>query len=126
MVVIQARARRKPSGGLYRSTLSKRTHMRGRTPALPKVGGTLRVARVGTKGGGVKRRLLETGTANLLDPKTGKHAKATIKIVTENPANRNYVRRNILTKGTIIETDKGKARVTNRPGQDGFVNATLT
>ena len=100
--------------------------MRGRTPALPKVGGTLRVARAGTKGGGVKRRLLETGTANLLDPKTGKHAKATIKIVTENPANRNYVRRNILTKGTIIETDKGKARVTNRPGQDGFVNATLT
>lgn len=125
MVVIHARPRRKASGGLYRSTLSKRTHMRGRTPALPRVGTNPRVKSVGTKGGGVKQRLLETATANLLNPKSGKHAKATIKLVTDNPANRNYVRRNILTKGTIIDTDKGKARITNRPGQDGFVNATL-
>ncbi len=124
MVVIHARARRKASGGLYRSTLSKRTHMRGRTPALPKIGANLRKKRISTKGGNEKQRLLETNTANLLD-KSGKHAKATIKVVTENPANRNYVRRNILTKGTVIETDKGKARITNRPGQDGFVNATL-
>ena len=125
MVVTQARPRRKATGGLYRSSFSKRTHMRGRTPSLPKIGPTLRVKRVGTKGGGEKLRLHETNSANLLDAKAGKHVRATISAVTENPANRNYVRRNILTKGTIIDTDKGKARITNRPGQDGFVNATL-
>ena len=124
MVVIQARPRRKATGGLYRSTLSKRTHMIGRVPALTKVGANVRKKRVSTKGGNAKQRLLESNVANVRE-KSGKHVKATIKLVAENPANRNYVRRNILTKGTIIDTDKGKARITNRPGQDGFVNATL-
>jgi len=45
--------------------------------------------------------------------------------VLENPANRHFVRRNILTKGTIIETVKGKAKITGRPGQEGMVNAVL-
>jgi small subunit ribosomal protein S8e len=35
------------------------------------------------------------------------------------------VRRNIVTKGAIIETDAGQARVVSRPGQDGQVNAVL-
>ena len=45
--------------------------------------------------------------------------------VVENPANRHFVRRNIMTKGTVIETEKGKARITSRPGQDGTINAVL-
>ncbi|MFB6184110.1 MAG: 30S ribosomal protein S8e, partial [Haloarculaceae archaeon] len=43
----------------------------------------------------------------------------------ENPSNPNYARRNIITKGAIIETSEGRARVTSRPGQDGQVNAVL-
>ena len=46
-------------------------------------------------------------------------------MVVENPANRHYIRRNILTRGTIIKTEKGNARITSRPGQDGVVNAVL-
>jgi small subunit ribosomal protein S8e len=124
MVVIQTRSRRKPSGGRYKSTLSKRTHMLGRTPTLTKVG-SLRTARVSTKGGGEKIRVMETDTANVFDPKTKTHTQATVKVVAENPANRNFVRRNIMNKGTIIDTDKGKAKVTSRPGQDGVLNAIL-
>ena len=45
--------------------------------------------------------------------------------VVENPANRQYVRRNIVTKGAIVQTEIGKALVTSRPGQDGIVNAVL-
>ncbi|MEK6949175.1 MAG: 30S ribosomal protein S8e, partial [Nanoarchaeota archaeon] len=48
-----------------------------------------------------------------------------IKTISGNPANRHFVRRNIMTKGAIIETEKGKARITSRPGQDGAVNAVL-
>jgi len=51
--------------------------------------------------------------------------RATIEDVTENGANPNYARRNIITKGAIIETDAGTARVTSRPGQNGQVNAVL-
>ena len=36
-----------------------------------------------------------------------------------------YMRRNILTKGAIIKTELGDARITNRPGQDGVINAIL-
>jgi len=124
MVIIQARSKRKPSGGRYKSTLSKRTHMIGRAPSFTKIG-KLRAKQLSVKGGAVKNRLLETSTANLFNPRTKRYEQAAIKVVTDNPANRNFVRRNILTKGTIVETSKGKARVTSRPGQDGVVNAVL-
>jgi small subunit ribosomal protein S8e len=45
--------------------------------------------------------------------------------VIENTANPNYVRQNIITKGSIIGTEKGNAKVTSRPGQHGVVNAVL-
>ena len=45
--------------------------------------------------------------------------------VIENSANPNYVRRNIITKGAIVETPEGNAKVTSRPGQDGVINGIL-
>jgi small subunit ribosomal protein S8e len=45
--------------------------------------------------------------------------------VLENSANRNYVQRNFLNKGAIVQTELGAARVTSRPGQDGVVNVVL-
>ena len=60
-----------------------------------------------------------------MDPKTKKSSKAKINTVVDNPANRNFIRANILTKGTVVDTDKGKARITNRPGQEGTVNGVL-
>ena len=50
---------------------------------------------------------------------------ATIENVVSNAANLNYVRRNVITKGAIIDTSEGRARVTSRPGQTGQVNAVL-
>jgi len=35
------------------------------------------------------------------------------------------VRMNVITKGAIIETDKGNVKVTNRPGQEGHVQGIL-
>ena len=63
--------------------------------------------------------------ANLYDPKSKTYKKAKIINEIENPANRNFIRRNILTRGAVVETDAGKARITSRPGQDGVVNAVL-
>ena len=122
MVIIQARSRRKPSGGLYRSTLSKRRYMIGRNASLAKIGEN-RTKAVSTKGGNKKTRMYDVNIANVFDGK--KYVKATIAAVVDNAANRNFVRRNIITKGAIIDTDKGKAKVTSRPGQDGVVNAVL-
>ena len=45
--------------------------------------------------------------------------KAKIENVISNPANINFTRRNIITKGCICKTDKGDVKITSRPGQSG-------
>lgn len=124
MAVAQSRSKRKESGGRYKAYRKKRQYELGRLPSLTKVE-KRRVRRIRTMGSHHKIRLLSTDIANVLDPKTKKHQKVKIKTITDNPANKHFVRRNIMTKGSIIETELGKARVTSRPGQDGTVNAVL-
>ena len=124
MVIIQSKSKRKPSGGRYRARRKKRQYEMGRLPSLTKLGGR-RLKLIRIMGAHQRARLLGTDTANVLDPKTKKYEQVKIKTITENPANKHFVRRNIMTKGTIIDTEKGKARITSRPGQDGTVNAVL-
>ncbi len=125
MAISQLRSLRKPSGGKYKQKGRKqKAYELGREPALTKLE-KKRVKYVRTMGNHMKLRLLSIDTANLFDPKTKKYEQIKIKTILENPANRHFVRRNIMTKGTIIDTEKGKARVTSRPGQDGTINAVL-
>ncbi len=91
----------------------------------PKIGSAKHVS-IRTFGGGKKTRLILADIANVMDPRTGVAKKAKIITVKGNPADSHYVRRNILTKGAIIETELGVAQVTNRPGQVGTVEAMLT
>ena len=70
-------------------------------------------------------RLLSASHANISDPSSGKTEKVEITRVIKNPANVDYDRRGVITRGTMIETPLGVARVTSRPGQDGVVNAIL-
>ena len=77
------------------------------------------------RGGNEKTRLLRYNFANVTNPSTKETKKVEISKVIKNPANPDYNRRRIITKGTIIETPLGQAKVTSRPGQDGVVNAVL-
>jgi len=70
-----------------------------------------------------KIRALSTDKVTVSDGE--KSITATIENVVSNAANLNYVRRNVITKGAIIDTSEGRARVTSRPGQTGQVNAVL-
>lgn len=124
MTITQKRSKRKPTGGRYKTKVPKRNIQIGSRPVLTSVGEKrLRTKR--TLGGNSKLRLLSVNKVNLMDPKTNKASIADLKTILENPANRHFVRRNIISKGAIIETPKGKAKVTNRPSQEGFVNAVL-
>ncbi len=125
MVVIhKGRIGKKTSGGTFKQHRGKRKYEIGRTPTLTNIG-EKKVVTIKTKSKYVKSKVLIANSANVYDPKTKKFSQAKIKTVVENPANRHYVRRNIITKGTIIDTDIGKARVSCRPGQDGCINAIL-
>lgn len=124
MVIIQGKSNRKKSGKKKKAYRGKRLFEKGNLPTLTRLG-ERKIKAAPAKGGSEKRKALLCNTANLLDRKTNKWQQAKIITIVENPANRHYVRRNIMTKGTMIETDKGKARVTSRPGQTGTVNAVL-
>jgi len=77
------------------------------------------------KKGGVKKTAAEHVLFALVSVKGGKAQKAKIINVLQTPDNRHFARENVITKGAIIETAIGKARVTSRPGQSGSVNAVL-
>jgi small subunit ribosomal protein S8e len=81
------------------------------------------VSSVRRRGAIVGMKLKRAGFANLLVK--GVYKKAKIMGVLESRDNRNFARQNIITKGTIINTDLGKAVVLNRPGREGMINAKL-
>ena len=121
----QGRSIRKTSGGRIRLHRKKRPFEIGREKQFTTLGAQ-KTSIIRTRGyKNSKIRLLESEMANVVDPKTQKSKKVKILTVVENSANPFYVRRNIINRGAIIETEIGKAKVTSRPGQHGLINAIL-
>ena len=124
MAISQLRSKLKATGGRYIPSRKKKLYELGRNPALTKLG-ERRIVAIRTKGNRQKMRLLKIDIANVFNPKSKQYKKAKIKTISENPANRHFIRRNIMTKGSIVETEIGKARITSKPGQHGTINAVL-
>lgn len=124
MAQSHANSKRTKTGAKRRTKRNKKKFELGSEPIEVKIG-KRRAKKIRSRGGHKKIRLKQAKEANVLDPEKGTHETLEIKNVIENDANRHYVRRNILTKGAIIETEKGKAKITSRPGQHGTVNAVL-
>lgn len=126
MGVYQGNDLRKPTGGRKRPHQKvKRKYWMGRYPTLTRLSNTEKRKKIRVRGGNYKIRLKRALYANVVDPSTNKAKKVRILRVLETPSNPHYTRMNVITKGTIIETELGKARVTSRPGQDGVINAVL-
>ena len=113
---------RKISGGKYHELRKKKKFEHAGQERHIILGETKRkILRV--KGGNMKTVLLKANVVNVTSGK--KTQKATIKNVEETPQNKFFARSNRLMKGAIIETSIGKARITNRPSQEGCINAVL-
>lgn len=124
MALWQGASGRKPTGGRLVQARNKRRFEIGREAVDTHLGPhTQRILR--TKGGNQKVAVLRTDRINVTDPKTGRASPAKIQTVVENRANIHYVRRNIMTKGAVVQTDKGKVRITSRPGQHGVLCGVL-
>ena len=124
MAISQKKSKRSPTGKRYIDFRKKKEYELGRKPALTKVAEQKKKT-IRTMGHNLKFRMLGANIANVYDKKNKKYSKVKIKAVVESPASRHFVRRNIITKGAIIDTEAGKAKVTSRPGQDGMINAVL-
>ena len=133
MVEWHYRDDKKPSGGKRNTvnSMTKKLAWKGGTAAMTKTDTTVTKDKIESKRGlgrTHKARALTLRHANLTDGK-GKVHKVEIIAVKTNDANRLFARANISTKGAIIRVKvdgaEKLAKVTNRPGQEGMVNAIL-
>lgn len=75
------------------------------------------------RGGNLKTFFLRSKIINVQDK--AKSKKVEIRNVLETPSNKFLARQNIITKGTIVETELGRVKVTSRPTQEGTLNGIL-
>ena len=119
-----SRSLRKVSGGRYHFSRGKKSYELAGFAANTKLADAKKAQHKRGRGGALREALLTIKQMNIAD-KQGKSQKTEIINVVENPANANLVRRNVITKGCVVETKLGRARVTSRPGQEGMVNGVL-
>jgi small subunit ribosomal protein S8e len=124
MSITFKRSNRKFTGGLLHKQRKKRKSDFGSDFIPVKLGEDKKKAIEGLSNF-TKQRLLQASLINVTDPKTGKTKKTKIIGVIEHLDNINYTRMNIITKGCVVKTEAGNAKVTSRPGQHGIVNGIL-
>jgi len=113
---------RKATGGRYKKPKKKKLTGRPGQTRIVKLG-EKKTKALKTKGGSKKLVSFLGNVANIISK--GKSKKSSIKNVLETPSNTFLARQNILVKGAIIETELGKAKITNRPSQEGNIQAIL-
>ena len=116
-------SRRKSSGGRRVSSRGKRSTEISSEKQFALIGEPKRKIYRKTGGNTLVRVLSENRCT--INGKDGKSATAKITNVIQNDANSNYIRRNILTKCAVVETDKGQVKITSRPGHDGVLNGVV-
>lgn len=120
----QARSRRKYTGKKYKHFRKKRKRELER-PTIYTVIATEKKKKLRTMGGNIKFKLFSTKFINVTDLSNNKTSKVKILRYESNSASKDLDRRHILTKGAIVQTELGKARVSSRPGQHGVLNGIL-
>jgi len=116
--------KRKKTGGKKRAFRTHRVYEQGRQPVETLFGETQRkevkgISRIS------KIKLVKANYVNVSNPETGTTERQKILDVVSNPAKADYNRRGVITKGTIIRTEKGLAKIVSRPGQDGSLSAVV-
>jgi small subunit ribosomal protein S8e len=122
MAISQFRSRRKVSGKKYLPFRKKRLADLGGKSALTHIGNQ-KIKSKRVRGGNSKKQLLRGDTVQVSHE--GKTQKLAIQNVVKNPANINYTRRNIITKGCIVKTEQGEVKITSRPGQEGTLHGVF-
>ena len=115
---------KKISGSRYIKRRKKKSYESAGQRRIVKIGEEKRKSKR-TRGKNKKTFLLKAKFVNIQSKDKKSKKKVEIKNVLETPSNRFLARQNILTKGTIVETELGKVKITSRPSQEGIVNGIL-
>jgi small subunit ribosomal protein S8e len=115
---------RKITGGRYIKRMKKKKHSLQGQRKIVKLSQEDKRKSKRVRGGNRKNYLLRAKFVNIQE-KGKKAKKIEIKNVLETPSNKFLARQNVLTKGTIVQTELGKVKITNRPAQEGMINGVL-
>ena len=120
----QARSKRKFTGKKYKYFKKKRKRELER-PTIDTIIDEEKKKKQRVLGGNTKLKLFSSQYINVTDPNTNKTSRVRILDFESNDASKDLNRRHILTKGAIVETELGNAKITSRPGQHGALNGVL-
>ncbi len=120
----QARSKRKFTGKKYKHFKKKRKRELER-PTINTIIDEEKKKKHRVRGGNTKLKLFSSQYINVTDPNTNKTSKVRILGFESNDASKDLNRRHILTKGAVVETELGNAKISSRPGQDGILNGVL-
>lgn len=123
MPLEQGRSRRKKSGGRFRPHAKRKKRNLAGEFAATRLD-DLETSHKDSRGTTDKIALQAVDTVNVATD-DGEVVAADIEAVLENDANPDFVRRDIITKGAVLDTSEGTVRVTSRPGQNGTLNAVM-
>lgn len=123
MTKTHGRSKLTSTGALVKKARKKRKFELAEPPIETKFGKEKKKI-IRTRGGNHKIKLLTDNKVNVVD-KDGNISQAKIQSVETNKCSVDYARRSIITKGAILDTDKGFVKVTSRPGQDGIINGII-
>jgi len=122
-------SRRKATGGINNAVNAKTKALSERGGKFSKTTVSKEDKRYKARTVGGTRKVKISHAQTVLISEGNKTVKAKIIDVTENPANKHFVRQKIITKGAILKVDvngkEAKVKVTSRPGQFGQVTGVF-
>ncbi|MFP3417429.1 MAG: 30S ribosomal protein S8e [Nitrososphaeria archaeon] len=119
---IENLTKRKVTGGKRKAYRGRRRRERKAQPRVVEVGPPL-IKKRRVRGGNLISYVVRTDKVNVATPEGTKNVK--IISVISNPANRDYERRGVITKGAIVETELGNVRITSKPSKNGALSGVL-
>ncbi len=119
---IENLTKRKITGGKRKAYRGKRRRERKAQPRVVEVGELVTKSRR-VRGGNTITYVARTDKVNVATSEGTKSVK--ILSVVSNPANRDYERRGVITKGAIVATELGKVRITSKPSKNGALSGVL-
>ena len=111
-------------GGVRHPNRGRRAYEHQSYPTNTKIGKEEKVVKI-TKGGNFKVKCIHAQFANVTDSNSKQTKRVKILKLVSNFASKDLIRQGIMTKGAVIETELGAARIVSRPGQCGIINAIL-
>jgi len=123
MVNTENLVKRKLTGGRRKAYRGRRRRESKRLPKELTIDKQVVQARR-IKGGAYKDFLVQAATINVATA-DNKVQRAKIAAFISNQANRDYERRGIVTKGSILSTEAGKVMVTSKPSASGSLSGVI-